>query len=98
MVSGQDGEVCCDAAGHDEGGGDSCGKLVCFMSPECLTHTWYCRGAVRIVAHVSVWRILARRVRDHMVVQRSCQDSGSRVCVANFGEERTGPHGTAEEL
>ena len=55
------------------------GKLVCFMSPECLTHTWYCRGAVRIVAHVSVWRILARRVRDHMVLQRSCKDSGSRV-------------------
>ena len=48
------------------------------------------------MAHVSVWRILARRVRDHMVLQRSCKDSGSRVCVANFGEESTGPHGTAE--
>ena len=37
-----------------------------------------------------------RRVRDHMVLQRSCKDSGSRVCVANFGEESTGQHGTAE--
>ena len=32
----------------------------------------------------------------HMVLQRSCKDSGSRVWVVNFGEESTGPHGTAE--
>ena len=70
MVSGQDGEVCCDAAGHDEGGGDGCGEIGVF--------------------HES-------RVSDtHMVLQRSCKDSGSRVWVANFGEESTGPHGSAE--
>ena len=69
-MSGQDGEVCCDAAGHDEGGGDGCGEIGVF--------------------HES-------RVSDtHMVLQRSCKDIGSRVCVANFGEESPGPHGITE--
>ena len=41
-MSGRDWEVCCDAARQDEGGDAVAGKLVCFMSPECLTHR---RGA-----------------------------------------------------
>ena len=71
MVSGQDGEVCCDAAGHDEGGGDGFGEIGVF--------------------HES-------RVSDtHMVLQRSCKDSGSHGTAetAKFGELGPEPHGLA---
>ena len=41
MVFGQDGDVCCDAARQDEGGGDGCGEIGAFYESRVSdTHMW----------------------------------------------------------